>query len=584
MIVRTLVACLAFLLGTALAAAQPQMQVSATVDRTTIRAGESLRLTVTIDGGQGEVDTSAITDFKVIPHGSSTRLQMIDGHTLRQVSYAYTLIPADLRGRRLTIPALTATVDGKTYTTRKMSIRVETAAAPDDGGGGRDVWVTAAVSTGAPFAGQQIIYTVTLYNAVQVTDARFQPPEFQGFLAREIGKRRSQNQVIDGREVAVAHIDYVLVPPAAGRHAIEPASIQVGVVQPGRQRRQTPFDDFFDSPFLDRRSVTPKVVQTQPLTVEVQPLPQYTGALPFSGLVGRFELAAQIEAAEVTVGDSTTLAITLQGEGNIMDARLPELTAPEGLKSYADAPVEEIALNTAGYAGRKVFRIALVPVKPGTFELPPVEWVYFDVARKAYRTLSATLPVVHARPGAPDPDKQLLVQSGPDAPQKQAVQFTGRDILPLKEGLDTLVAYRQLSGAGFVALLLAPALLFGGVLGLRRVRRSDLSPSARMKVRARRSLADARTAQHDPQALVALLYRALTAAILASAGRSGEALTWKEAELLLIQTGIDPQIAREAAQTLCDIESAKFSGAAVDVAQASRLLARSRELIRRLAA
>jgi hypothetical protein len=230
-----------------------------------------------------------------------------------------------------------------------------------------------------------------------------------------------------------------------------------------------------------------------------------------------------------------------------------------------------------------MFRLALVPVKPGTFKLPMVKWVYFDIAQKAYRTLNTPLPELHVQPGEPDPSKQLLVQTQPADPQKQSVEFTGRDIFPLKEGLDALTAHRPLSGFGLAVWMLTPAALFAGLLGIHRARRTELSPAARMKIKARKALASAQASNQDPADFLTHLYQALTAAVFAAAGRSGEALTWKEVETMLTQQGLDPAVAHQAAETLCAIESAKFSGTHLEPQQGQLLLEKTQTLIRRLA-
>ena len=76
-------------------------------------------------------------------------------------------------------------------------------------------------------------------------------------------------------------------------------------------------------------------------------------------------MTSEIENTRLAVGDSTTLTVTVQGRGNIMDAQAPQPALPEGLKTYADTPEEQIRLGADGYEGKKVFRTALVPVQAG---------------------------------------------------------------------------------------------------------------------------------------------------------------------------------------------------------------------------
>ena len=63
----------------------------------------------------------------------------------------------------------------------------------------------------------------------------------------------------------------------------------------------------------------------------------------------------------------------------------------------------------------------------------------------------------------------------------------------------------------------------------------------------------------------------------------GAALTWKEAEALLLENGRSNEEARQAAELLAAIESCKFSGRAISDRERDELLTRTRQTIRKLA-
>jgi hypothetical protein len=454
--------------------------------------------------------------------------------------------------------------------------------APDTAAGAREVWVEATVSASQPYVGQSITYSFSLYQAVQVANATFQAPSFNGFSAKEVPERKSRRVLLNGREHILTQIHYMLVPQAAGSHTIEPGVLQLGIVRPDSRRRRSAFDDFFDDPAFNRNRVEPRVLQGPALQLQVKPLPPYTGADLFSGLVGRFDLTAEVEKTQLKVGDSTTLTITVQGRGNIMDAQAPSLKMPAGLKTYADNPDEEIQLTTDGFNGRKTFRTALVPVRAGAVVLPSARWTYFDVDRGEYRTVTAALPSLQVQPseGTAAP---AVVSAESTAMGQRRVELIGRDILPLKEGLEALHSRRPMPWPHFLLWMVIPALAYGTLCLVLRLRRSDLSAAARMRVKARQALKTAMSSGEDYDGFLTALYRALTAAIFSKAGRGGEALTWLEAEAALRDADQDPQISRQAAELLSAIEAAKFSGRTLGAEQHDDLLARTRQMVRRLA-
>ncbi|MEJ2040018.1 MAG: BatD family protein [Desulfosarcinaceae bacterium] len=336
------------------------VSVDATVDRTTVAPGESVQLQVTVSGGSGEVDLSGLNDFKVLSRGTGSSVQIVNGHMSRETTYTYMLMPR--RRGRLAIPALAVDVDGRTYHSEPIDITVTSQ--PDTGSersDNQEAWVTAEVSDPSPYAGQQITYTFRLFNTVQIQDARFQAPQFDGFSAKEIKDRRTYRKIVNGREAVVTEIDYVLTPLASGSRTIEPAVLQVGILRQDRSGRRSPFDVFND-PFFNRGTVQTRVLQTDALKVAVQPLPSLPAALKFSGLVGRFDLQAGIEGdGDLKVGDSATLAVTVEGRGNIMDARPPELEIPSAFKTYVDNPQESID----GRGPHRVSRQEDLPHGPG---------------------------------------------------------------------------------------------------------------------------------------------------------------------------------------------------------------------------
>jgi len=559
-----------------LSSVQAAVNVTAQVDRTLVSPGQSLQMQVKVSGGSGEVDLSPITDFKVRTLGTTSSVQFINGQMSKEVSYNYLLMP--LGKGKLTVPALTVTADGKTYHTDAITITVSdqpqtgTSTHPQT----KDVWVSAEVSEMAPYTGQQITYTFRFYRAVSIDEANFSAPTFKGFSTDEVKDRYAYRKVINGREYSVTEVYIILTPLEAGEWTIDPAVVNVGVIRRRRGHSRSPFEDFFN-----RGVVEPHVLQTEPINVTVRPLPPLPTSLVFSGLVGNFEITADTETTHLAVGDSATLTITLQGKGNILDAQQPELALPTAFKSYADHPEDELVMDRNGISGKKVFRTALVPVKPGRFSLGPIQVTYFDVEKEAYQTLQAQLPSLNVVPQADTNNEAVTVTPDTLPTLKKKVAFTGRDILPPKESLATIKPNPPLKWPYFLLLLVAPALLCTVVTLTQRIQRPDTSARATMKIKARKALKKA--CASEGEVFMTSLYQALTAAIFSAAGRKGEALTWKEAETLLLDHHYCEDDAAGAARMLEEIESIKFGGKTVPQDRRGLLLEQTKTMVRKLA-
>jgi len=551
--------------------------VRAHVDRTSVALGESLQLTVSVSGDGGNVDISPIHrggKFKVLSRGTSTSVQIVNGRMNREVSYDYTLIP--LREGNFSIPPLTVSSDGKTYRTQKIIIQVSKRA--QSNADNRDVFVEARVSDRTPYEGQQLVYTFRLYNAVEIAnDAKLQQPEFTGFTAKQIGDNKSYKSVVSGREYNINELSYLLVPLDAGKKIIDPAILECSIVR--RSQRRNTLDFFFRRGDLQHR-----MFRTNPLTVDVKPLPAYNSEVKFSGLVGKFSISGELEAETLKKGDSTTLSVVIQGKGNIMDAEEPEISVPEeAFKVYKDNPEEEIQLSRSGYRGKKIFRIALVPIKEGNYSLGPIRFSYFDISKGRYETLSTRAFSLLVNPSEEKDEPEVFSAPSQNGQSlKKKVQFTGRDILPLKEELDALESRNSLSPISFIFFLMIPALLYPAARAVLMFTWKSDDPASVMAQRAEKALKDASTLEASGEEFLSCLYRALVSAIFSNAGTKGESLTYSEAEKILRSNGYSEGIAIQAAKLLEKIESAQYSGLGTDRAFRENILSETQQMVRQL--
>ncbi len=557
------------------------LEIEAHVDRENITVNESINLTVTITGGPGDVDVSTIKDFRVVSQSSSTNIQIINSKISKQISYTYRLAP--LQKGRLIIPTLEVTSKGNVYRTEKIIIQVSDQ--PAQATQTNELFAKSLISENDPFVGQQIIYTFKLYRAVQVANLRFQEPGFSGFTAKKMEKDKTYRTTLSGKEYIVNELTYVLVPLKSGEVTLAPAIISCDVVYRRAGRKRRSFDSFFNNPFFSGSELKPRVVHSNPLVIKVNTLPVHQGEVRFSGLVGHFEMTATVEEDRVNVGESTTLSITLSGTGNIMDAEEPQVNVSDAVKVYKDTPAEDIVINSKGISGKKVFRSALVPVLEGRYVIDPVKLNYFNTDEGRYKTISTNSIVVFANQSREKEKVEVFkapIQSPPMKIKKKKVEFTGRDILPLKQDLDALENKKLVPLNRFLIFLLIPFLLFVVVKIVLLFTRKNHSTEKIMMDRADHALKKACKIDVSGEEFLSCLYLALISAIHSKSGTKGESLTYAEAEKVLLTRGYSKEIAGEAATLLNQIESAKYSGADIAVDRKEKLLVKTRAFIKGL--
>jgi hypothetical protein len=243
--------------------------------------------------------------------------------------------------------------------------------------------------------GQQVLYTVYLYTLVDVsavTPSAF--PDFQGFWVRDIPqpqKLPTDMVEVDGKRYGrVVLIQKALFPLRAGPHPIQPTEMDLLV----RTIDRTLF-----GPALSHAQQVH--LRAPAMAVDVQELPEAPPG--FTGAVGRMALAAKVEPAEVRLGESATVTLTLSGEGNLHGVPEPRLPQVPGLDVLPPQQDGDDRIAGTVVRGERTWSYAVVPERAGTYRLQLPQFPYFDPAIGKYQVASA--PPVRITALAPPPEE-----------------------------------------------------------------------------------------------------------------------------------------------------------------------------------
>ncbi len=549
--------------------------VTAHVDKYKISLEDSIFLKIEVDGGKADIDLSMIKDFKVISRGTLSSFNFINGKSQRKASYQYILLP--LSKGRLKIPAIKITRKGQTAFTKQIIIDVaDQVVKPDEV---KALFSKSFVTKDQIFTGEQTIFTLQFFTSKRLSGLGFEkPPGFIGLSAKPFEEERSHTLNINGVLYNVTRVDYIITPSIPGLFTIDPAVLIARVAM------KSNFNDPFS--FSDR-SKSVRVV-SNPVEIKVLPLPQYTPNLKtqgdgkFTGLVGSFDIQSNIDKTTLKAGESATLTIKISGTGNIMDAILPEMDFNEDeFKVYDDNPVETIELTQKGYTGFKIFKKAIVPVNPGKYEIKPVSLIYFDVDKKAYKSVS-TQPI--SLDVSPSEQIHLALQplntNNRPSTIKKEVALVNRDILEIKEGLKVLKNYKEINLGFFIVLLSIPGILFFGVKIFTMALKREPSIEKIMQEKAKFHFKKAIKLNKEGKDFLSNLYSSLVSSILSKADKKGETITIKEARIILTDAGIDNEKIDQVTALLENIESVRFGGKILDENKAKEILLKTKQIIK----
>lgn len=129
--------------------------------------------------------------------------------------------------------------------------------------------------------------------------------------------------------------------------------------------------------------------EAPPLTVVVVPFPANQIPPSFNGAVGEFSIKASIMGpSETYVGDQVQVLVTISGQGNLSDIRLPNLLCQPGFSGL----FHQNDLPPAGKVkgDTKEFILLLRPQSTLIKEIPSIEFSYFNPEKKQYIRLKTT--------------------------------------------------------------------------------------------------------------------------------------------------------------------------------------------------
>ena len=382
-----------------------------------VAVGQQFRLTYTVNSHDvsgfrvGHIPTDAFDVLMGPSTSTQSSISIVNGRTTQSSTITYTFILSALKNGTFTIPAATINVGGQQVTSNTVKITVS--GTPQQGGtggpgvGGRqrrqqqqdevrptgsnisasDLFITVTASKKHVVEQEPILLTYKVYTVVGLTQLEGKMPDLQGFHTQEVSLPQQKSfslEQYNGRNYkTVTWSQYVMFPQMTGK--LEIPSITFNGVVAMQNQYVDPFEAFFNGGAgyteVNKSIVAPGV------EIMVDPLP--TRPAGFSGGVGRFSVSAEIDKNELTTNDPVTVKVTVSGVGNLKLIKEPVINFPRDFDTYAPTSTDRTRLTANGVEGSITYEYLAVPRHHGEFDIPPVEFIYFDTQSREYQTASA---------------------------------------------------------------------------------------------------------------------------------------------------------------------------------------------------
>ena len=386
-----------------------------------VAVGEQFRLSYTVntDDAKG-FRAGDIPDAFDVLMGPSTStqssFQMVNGHTSSSSSITYTYILSAKKNGSFTIPAAHVTAGGKTITSNELHIKVSGQAQQGRQQGGHQQSSTGEIrNAGSSISGSDLFIKVTaskqhvreqepilltykVYTLVGLTQLNGKMADLKSFYSREVPlpqEKQFHIENLNGKPYrTVTWQQYVVFPQTTGKLEIPSITYEGIVVQ--QNRNVDPFEAFFNggSGYVEVK----KQIKAPGITIQVDPLPQRPAG--FSGGVGRYSISAQLDKDEVKANDPVKLRVVVTGVGNMKLLKQPEVKFPKDFDHYDAKVTDKTQLTTSGLEGSITYDFLAVPRHQGDYEIPAIEYIYFDTQANAYKTVKTEPFKLHVEKGS----------------------------------------------------------------------------------------------------------------------------------------------------------------------------------------
>ena len=379
---------------------------------TTVISGQQFKLVYTINKEGKDLRVPEISDFDILfgPSTShSSSFQIVNGKATSNTQITYTYMLAGKEPGTYTIAPATIVVSGDKYISNSVHIKVlpadKTANSSSNSSSqgipvdnvstdkvsNEQIFVKQLFSKTRVYEQEAILVTYKLYtrlDVVQVGGVKF--PEYKDFFVQDV-------ELDPNRSWVVEHVDgynyntitlkqCIIFPQHSGKFNIDGGNVEVILrMRTSSSRHQSIFDDFFQS-YQDVK----KNLKFSGAQIKVKELPANPPA-GFSGAVGSYNMNSSISSQDVKANDAITLKIKISGTGNLKLVKTPEVKFPLDFDVYDPKVDVKVKPSSAGQNGHKSIEYVTIPRFGGEFEIPEVRFVYFDINKGEYKTL--TTPV-----------------------------------------------------------------------------------------------------------------------------------------------------------------------------------------------
>jgi len=454
-----------------------QVKFEAQTDRDTYGLNERIPLVFSINNEGDNFVAPKFPGFKAdgpfINKGNQTSITIVNGRMTqkREISTQVIYYLTPTKKGTFSIGSASIEYDGTVYKSQPIKITVtdpiqmptypgQNPRQQQNYNFGEGIHLVGELSTKNPYINEPVTVVYKLYfpyNSGVSNFRNFQAPKYEDFWSQyiDIKQLRAEKGKFNGKDYSMVVLrKVILYPLEAGAKKIEPFKIDIDAEVPTGRR------DFFGQYEM---TAIEKSLSTGVQTINVKPLPENGKPASFTGAVGNFDFKVIPSKTSLKAGESLDLEVSVSGKGNLKLFTLPKPVVPSALELYDPAHTENVQTPITGMTGKISDKYTIIPQFKGKYTIKPIEFSYYDLASKSYKTITSKEITIDVAEG------DATFVSNKENPNKQSIQK--KEVFQYNK-LKTTFSFaskEDFLGSGlFYGLLISPLLLIPAVILLRK--------------------------------------------------------------------------------------------------------------------
>ncbi len=251
------------------------------------------------------------------------------------------------------------------------------------------------------YTGEPILATFKLYSGLQSKSDIIKNPGFYGFTVFDminLDDKAVATETINGKTFDVHTIRMVqLFPLQPGQFAIDAMEVKNKVEfsrsiinrKTEQQITEGVLNTGDDKPAEDNTEVFETTIKTEPVIINVKPVPAVKKPADFNGAAGSFDISSSLARTRLAKNEEGFFDVVIRGQGNFTQINAPFIHWPEGIEGFESNISDSLDKSKFPLSGSRVYHYGFVCAKPGKYQLPQISFSFFDPSSDIYKTVSS---------------------------------------------------------------------------------------------------------------------------------------------------------------------------------------------------